>query len=55
MEEKRIPAPGDKDYQGGIYHTTMVINGKVMDVRVEKDSNGNVVSVLESPKIFGIF
>lgn len=54
-EEKKKPYPGDKDYQGGVFHTTMMINGQVKDVRVEKDAYGNVISILESNKIFGIF
>lgn len=54
-KENRKPQPGDKDYPGGVSHATMLINGRVMDVRVEKDAYGNIISVLESPKIFGIF
>ena len=55
MEEKRKPLPGDSDYQGGVTHTTVRINGKNKDVRVEKDAYGNIISTLISDKILGIF
>lgn len=55
MEEKKKAQPGDRDYLGGVTHSTVLVNGRVMDVRVERDAYGNVISVLESPKIFGIF
>lgn len=54
-KEKRIPSPGDLDYKGGIFHTTAYINGKAYDVRTVKDAQGNIVSVTESPKLWGIF
>ena len=53
MDEKK--KPGDEGYLGGIFHTTVAINGEVKDVRTEKDANGNPVSVIVSDKILGIF
>ena len=53
-KEKRL-YPGDAGYQGGIFHTTVVINGQSKDVRTVKDSNGNPVSVIITDKILGIF
>ena len=55
MEENKKLYPGDAGYPGGIFHTTVRVNGQNKDVRVEKDAYGNVISVLESNKIFGIF
>lgn len=56
MEDKeRKPLPGDADYKGGIFHTTVRVNGKVKDVRVEKDAYGNIIYMSETDKIFGIF
>lgn len=54
-EEKKKLYPGDEGYLGGIFHSTVRINGQNKDVRVVKDANGNPVSVLESNKILGIF
>ena len=54
-EENKKPYPGDPGYQGGIFHTTVVIDGKVKDVRTEKDAYGNVISVTISDKILGLF
>lgn len=53
-EEKRL-WPGDVGYQGGVFHTTVTINGKTKDVRTVKDPNGNPVTVTVTDKIFGIF
>ena len=53
-KEKRL-WPGDPGYQGGITHTTVVINGRSKDVRTIKDSNGNPTSVIITDKILGIF
>lgn len=53
-KEKRL-YPGDVGYLGGIFHSTVTINGKTKDVRTVKDPNGNVVSVIVTDKIFGIF
>ena len=44
-----------KKYQGGIFHTTVVINGRSKDVRTVKDPNGNPTSVIITDKILGIF
>lgn len=55
MNEKKKPLPGDKDYQGGIFHSTVRINGQTKDVRTVKDNNGNPVSVIISDKLWGIF
>ena len=54
MAEKKLQ-PGDKDYPGGITNATVRINGKNYNVRTVKDENGNVISVIQTPKIFGIF
>lgn len=54
-KEKKLPLPGDKDYLGGIFNTTVVINGESKNVRTEKDMYGNIVSVIVTDKIFGIF
>lgn len=53
-DEKRL-YPGDVGYKGGSTHTTVRINGKNYDVHTIKDSNGNVVYVGQTEKIFGIF
>ena len=53
-KEKKL-LPGDEGYLGGITHSTVRINGQNKDVRIEKDGNGNVVSMLVSDKILGIF
>lgn len=47
--------PGDEGYLGGVTETTAVINGKAYNVKVVKDSKGNVVYTSTTPKIFGIF
>ena len=47
-EEKRL-YPGDVGYKGGIFHTTVYIDGTV------KDPNGNVQAVFVTDKILGIF
>ena len=54
-EDKKRLYPGDVGYPGGIFHTTIIVNGKAKDVRTVKDSNGNVVSVTITDKLFGIF
>ena len=54
-EEKKRLYPGDVGYPGGVTHTTVVIDGKTKDVRTERDAYGNVVSVIVTNKIFGIF
>lgn len=53
-EEKRL-YPGDIGYKGGIFHTTVCIDGKVKDVKTVKDPNGNVQAVFVTNKILGIF
>lgn len=55
MPEDKKLYPGDPGYPGGVTHTTVYVNGKVKDVRVEKDAYGNVVSTIITDKIFGIF
>ena len=55
MSDERKPQPGDKDYKGGIFHTTVRVNGKSYDIRTVRDENGNPISVTETEKIFGIF
>ena len=47
--------PGDVGYKGGVTNTTVRIDGKNYNVRTERDSNGNIISVIQTPKIFGIF
>ena len=54
-EEKKRLYPGDVGYQGGVFHTTVYIDGKAKDVRTVKDPNGNVLCVTVTDKIFGIF
>ena len=54
MDEKKS-YPGDKDYKGGIFDTTVRINGQNKEVHVVKDENGNVIFVSETNKILGIF
>lgn len=53
-KEKKL-YPGDEGYKGGISHGTVRINKKNNDVRIERDSNGNIVSTIVTPKILGIF
>ena len=53
-KEKRL-YPGDIGYKGGVTNATVVINGKSKNVRTVKDPNGNVVSVIVTDKILGIF
>ena len=53
-EEKRL-YPGDVGYKGGIFHTTVCIDGQVKDVKTVKDPNGNVQAVFVTNKILGIF
>lgn len=52
---ERKPQPGDKDYKGGVTHTSVYANGKGYDVRTVKDENGNPISVTETKKVWGIF
>lgn len=52
---ERKPQPGDKDYKGGVTHTSVYANGKGYDVRTVKDENGNPLSVTETKKVWGIF
>ena len=54
-EEKKRLYPGDVGYPGGIFNTTVYIDGKAKNVRTVKDPNGNVVSVFITDKILGIF
>ena len=53
MEKKVLP--GDKDYKGGVFNSTVRINGQNKNVHVVKDENGNIVFASETNKIFGIF
>ena len=55
MDEKRRPAPGDPDYKGGIFYTTVYVNGEAKEARIEKDPNGNIISTFITDKILGIF
>ena len=55
MEEKKKLYPGDEGYQGGITHSTVRINGINYDTRVERDEDGNPVTVSTTKKIWGIF
>lgn len=54
-EEKKKLYPGDDGYPGGVFNTTVYIDGKAKNVRTVKDSDGNVVSVIVTDKILGIF
>ena len=55
FEEDKKLLPGDEGYKGGIFHSTIYINGKAKEVRTEKDSDGNIVSVSITNKIWGLF
>ena len=55
MKEEKKLQPGDKDFPGGITNATVRVNGKNYNVRTERDANGEIVSVIQTPKIFGIF
>lgn len=54
MEEKKL-YPGDPGYQGGIFISTVRINGQNKEVKTIKDGNGNILYLSETNKIFGIF
>lgn len=54
MEEKKL-MPGDKGYKGGIFNTTVNINGKSYNCKTIKDRNGNVIYEGITPKFLGIF
>ena len=46
-DRKRTPMPGDTDYRGGIFHTTVTDeNGQIYRVITTKDANGNIINVL---------
>ncbi len=49
-EKKKKLWPGDPGYEGGIFHTTVMVDGKRSDVRTVKDPNGNPVSVTVTKK-----
>ena len=53
-KEKKLQ-PGDKEYPGGIFHSTVYVDGKAKDVTVVKDAYGNVVFTGVCDKILGIF
>lgn len=53
-EEKRL-YPGDIGYKGGVFNTTIYVDGKAKNVKTVKDPNGNIVATFVSDKIFGIF
>ena len=55
MQEDKKLYPGDPGYKGGITNSTLVINGQSKNVRIERDSNGNIISTIITDKIFGIF
>lgn len=56
MEDKKKKLwPGDEGYKGGIFNSTVYIDGKAKNVRTEKDGDGNIVSVIVTDKICGIF
>ncbi len=53
-KEKRL-WPGDVGYKGGIFTSTVTIDGKTYEVKTVKDPNGNILSTTITPKIFGLF
>ena len=55
MPDNKKLYPGDVGYPGGVTYSTIIVDGKVKEVRTEKDAYGNVVSVIIRDKIFGIF
>ena len=55
MEEEKKLYPGDVGYKGGVFYTTVYIDGKRKEIRTEKDADGNVVSVSITNKIWGLF
>lgn len=55
MEEKKKLCPGDQGYQGGVFYTTVRIDGKIKEVKTIKDSNGNVTYVSVRDSFLGIF
>ena len=55
LDEKKKLWPGDVGYPGGISHATVIINGQTKDVRTERDAYGDIVSIIATDKIFGIF
>ena len=54
-EQQKKLYPGDVGYPGGIFHSTIYVDGKAKDVTVVKDAYGNVVFTGICDKIFGIF
>ena len=57
MDEKKDKKlyPGDIGYPGGSQTTTVYVDGEAKSVYVKKDSNGNIVFMSVTGKIFGIF
>lgn len=53
-DEKKLQS-NSNEIPGSITNATVRLNGKNYNVRTVKDANGNIVSVIETPKIFGIF
>lgn len=52
-EEKLFP--GDKGYEGGIFKTTVHVNGQHKEVTTIKDAYGNVTGVYARDLFLGIF
>ena len=55
MEKEKDLKPGDKGYPGGVFTSTVRINGQNKNVRIVKDQNGNIIYARETNKILGIF
>lgn len=57
MKEKKQKKlfPGDEGYKGGVFTSTVFIDGKAKGVRTVKDENGNVTYMSITNKILGIF
>jgi len=55
MENEKKLYPGDQGYKGGVFNTTVRINGQNKNVHTVKDENGNIIFLSETNKIFGIF
>ena len=53
-EEKRL-YPGDEGYKGGIFTSTVYIDGKAKELKVVKDKDGNILYTSITNKILGIF
>lgn len=54
-DKNKKPAPGDKDYKGGIFTTRAYAPGKNIEIITKKNPNGEVEAVFMHDLILGIF